>query len=75
MRNLLHGALLHGEKINDVYYNTIKNSYGRKYSITMHLPPLSVVVFKYDYNDPNGNVEIEQPEKKSEKKSSWKLKV
>ena len=33
----------------------------RKYSITMHLPPLSVVVFQYDYKDPD----VSKPESKS----------
>ncbi|MBR1599867.1 MAG: alpha amylase C-terminal domain-containing protein, partial [Lachnospiraceae bacterium] len=42
---------------------------GRKQSITMHLPPLSVVVFKYDYKDPN---EKESAPKANEKKPAAK---
>jgi 1,4-alpha-glucan branching enzyme len=42
----------HG-RVNDKPVKAVAESWnGRDYSITMHLPPLSVCVFKYDYKDP-----------------------
>jgi 1,4-alpha-glucan branching enzyme len=40
---------------------------GRDYSITMHLPPLSVTVFRYDYKDPEAP---QLPKKSSGKKTT-----
>ena len=41
-------------RVNETPITAVKESMnGRDYLISMHLPPLSVCVFKYDYKDPN----------------------
>lgn len=61
-------------RINDKPIKAVKEAWNnREYSISMHLPPLSVTVFRYDYKEPekeNGK----EPVKKVTRKNSPKKK-
>ena len=60
-------------RINEVPIKAVKESWnGRDYSITMHLPPLSVCVFKYDYVDAKKVTAKKTPAKKTVAKKTTK---
>ncbi|MGN0439058.1 MAG: 1,4-alpha-glucan branching protein GlgB [Lachnospiraceae bacterium] len=55
-------------RLNETPIKAVKEPWnGKDYSFSLHLPPLSVCVFKYDYKDPN---EVKALPKKTTKKTT-----